>query len=86
MAATPYIAVPQIVTDRVGRRAQGWTSWFTTTDHKRIGIMYMVLTFCFFMLGGVEALIMRLQLGAANNTLLDAAGRTTSCSRCTGRR
>ena len=43
----------------------------TTTDHKRIGIMYMVLTFVFFILGGVEALLMRLQLSQANNTLLD---------------
>ena len=43
----------------------------TTTDHKRIGIMYLVLTFVFFILGGVEALLMRLQLSQANNTLLD---------------
>jgi cytochrome c oxidase subunit 1 len=70
MAATPYIAVPEIVTDRVAPSRAGWTSWFTTTDHKRIGIMYMVLTFCFFMIGGVEALVMRVQLGAANNTLV----------------
>jgi cytochrome c oxidase subunit I len=70
MAATAYNAVPEIVTDRVAPTRQGWTSWFTTTDHKRIGIMYMVLTFCFFMIGGVEALVMRVQLGAANNTLV----------------
>jgi cytochrome c oxidase subunit 1/cytochrome c oxidase subunit I+III len=41
-----------------------------TTDHKRIGIMYLVLTFVFFLLGGVEALMMRLQLGVPSNTLL----------------
>src|SRR5271154_6640520 len=68
MAATAPI--PQIVTRRVQTDNRGWTSWFTTTDHKRVGIMYMVLTFCFFILGGVEALVMRLQLGAANNTLV----------------
>ena len=50
--------------------ARGWTSWITTTDHKRIGIMYMVTTFVFFCLGGVEALMMRLQLGAPDNTLV----------------
>src|SRR6266496_2077276 len=62
--------VPQI-TARQARRAQtGWTSWITTTDHKRIGIMYLVLTFSFFILGGVEALMMRLQLSQADNTLL----------------
>ncbi|MCL2769767.1 MAG: cytochrome c oxidase subunit I, partial [Solirubrobacterales bacterium] len=39
-------------------------------DHKRIGILYMVTTFVFFLLGGVEALMMRLQLGAPENTLV----------------
>ncbi|MBV8733583.1 MAG: cytochrome c oxidase subunit I [Solirubrobacterales bacterium] len=41
-----------------------------TTDHKRIGIMYLVLTFVFFILGGVEALLMRVQLSVPSNTLL----------------
>src|SRR6476620_6935875 len=68
---TAPVAVPQIAARGVERERTGWTSWVTTTDHKRIGIMYLVLTFVFFMLGGPEALLMRLQLGAANNTLLD---------------
>src|SRR5580692_7469789 len=68
--ATYVAPVPQLSTHRVEREEQGWTSWFTTTDHKRIGIMYMVTTFVFFCLGGVEALIMRLQLGEPNNTLV----------------
>jgi cytochrome c oxidase subunit 1 len=68
--ATQLAPVPQIATHRVERPARGWTSWITTTDHKRIGIMYMVTTFVFFCLGGVEALLMRLQLGAPNNTLV----------------
>ena len=42
----------------------------TTTDHKKIGIMYLVLTFVFFMLGGVEALMMRLAARGPNNTLI----------------
>jgi cytochrome c oxidase subunit I len=63
--------LPQVVTHAVERERTGWLSWVTTTDHKRIGIMYMVLTFGFFILGGVEALLMRLQLAQANNTLLD---------------
>jgi cytochrome c oxidase subunit I len=77
MAATttePGIAtppLPQVVAHRVERERTGWTSWVTTTDHKRIGIMYLVLTFAFFCLGGVEALLMRLQLSQADNTLLD---------------
>ena len=57
----------------VAPEPRGWVSWVTTTDHKRIGIMYLVTTFVFFLLGGVEALLIRLQLGAPDNTLLDAA-------------
>jgi cytochrome c oxidase subunit I len=68
--ATYAPAVPQIVAHDAKHEAHGWTSWFTTTDHKRIGIMYMVTTFVFFLLGGVEALMMRLQLGAPENTLI----------------
>ncbi|MFI5010144.1 MAG: cytochrome c oxidase subunit I [Solirubrobacterales bacterium] len=68
--ATYAAPAPQIVAHSVERPARGWTSWLTTTDHKRIGIMYMVTTFVFFILGGAEALMIRLQLGAPNNTLV----------------
>src|SRR4051794_41410748 len=67
---TAPTAVPQVVAHRVERERTGWTSWVTTTDHKRIGIMYLVLTFVFFLLGGTEALLIRLQLSQAQNTLL----------------
>ncbi len=63
--------VPQIAAHKVDREVKGWTSWFTTTDHKKIGIMYIVTTFVFFILGGTEALLMRLQLGAPENTLIN---------------
>jgi cytochrome c oxidase subunit I len=63
-------AVPQITVHEVKPEPRGWTTWVTTTDHKRIGIMYLVTTFVFFILGGVEALLIRLQLGTAENTLL----------------
>jgi cytochrome c oxidase subunit 1 len=68
--ATYAPSIPQVNAHHVEREATGWTSWITTTDHKRIGIMYMVLTFVFFVLGGVEALMIRLQLGSPNNTLV----------------
>jgi cytochrome c oxidase subunit 1 len=68
--ATYVAPIPQVSTHSVESEAKGWTSWITTTDHKRIGIMYMVTTFVFFCLGGVEALMIRLQLGAPNNTLV----------------
>ncbi|KPV52182.1 cytochrome C oxidase, partial [Kouleothrix aurantiaca] len=48
----------------------GWLSWLTTVDHKKIGIMYLISAFFFFVIGGIEALLIRLQLGAPNNTFL----------------
>src|SRR5438067_11192034 len=68
--ATAVAPLPQITSDRIEPEARGWTSWITTTDHTRIGILYMVTTFVFFCLGGVEALMMRLQLGTPNNTVV----------------
>jgi cytochrome c oxidase subunit I len=68
--ATYSAPVPIVAAKRVQPEPRGWTSWLTTTDHKRIGILYMVTTFVFFCLGGVEALMMRLQLGAPNNTVV----------------
>jgi cytochrome c oxidase subunit 1 len=62
--------VPQVTAHGVQRRRSGIMDWLTTTDHKKIGILYLVTTFVFFLLGGVEALMMRLQLGTAENTLL----------------
>jgi cytochrome c oxidase subunit I len=64
------VARPEIVAHAVDERPKGWLSWLTTTDHKKIGIMYLCSTFLFFMLGGVEALLMRLQLSGSDNTIL----------------
>ncbi len=50
----------------------GLSSWITTVDHKRIGILYGTSAFVFFLVGGIEALIMRLQLAAPDNTLVGA--------------
>jgi cytochrome c oxidase subunit I len=49
----------------------GLASWFTTVDHKRIGILYGVTSFIFFIIGGVEALLLRVQLAQPNNTFLN---------------
>ena len=63
-------ATPEIVLHGKPERQTGWTAWLTTTDHKKIGIMYLFATFIFFVIGGVEALIMRLQLAQPNGTLV----------------
>jgi len=74
MALTEYVTrpIPQVTAETVAapRQTKRWVDWVTTTDHKKIGIMYLVLTFVFFGLGGVEALMMRLQLSVPNNTLI----------------
>ena len=44
--------------------------WFATVDHKELGIRYLVTAFIFLLIGGVEALIMRLQLSRADQSLL----------------
>jgi cytochrome c oxidase subunit 1 len=48
----------------------GLRSWISTVDHKRIGIMYLVLTMFFFLVGGLIALAMRIQLESSNGKAL----------------
>ena len=50
----------------------GAWSWLTTVDHKRIGVLYGVTAFTFFLIGGVEALLIRLQLARPDGTVLSA--------------
>ncbi|MEO7556469.1 MAG: cbb3-type cytochrome c oxidase subunit I, partial [Acidimicrobiales bacterium] len=51
-------------------RATGLLAFFTTTDHKRIGIAYMVTAFVFFLIGGALAELIRAQLWSADNHLV----------------
>ncbi len=69
MAAAPR---PEVVLHGPEERPRGWLEWLTTTDHKKIGLLYLFATFLFFLLGGVEALLMRLQLAVPDNTMIDA--------------
>ncbi len=51
---------------------RGLVGWLTTVDHKRIGILYGVTAFIFFLIGGIEALLMRVQLARPDGTFLSA--------------
>ena len=51
-------------------RADGLHVLVTMNDHKRIGILDLWTVAAFFVLGGVEALLIRVQLGAPENMLL----------------
>ncbi|MGD9796019.1 MAG: cytochrome c oxidase subunit I [Acidimicrobiia bacterium] len=76
---TPELAAAPVVTKRealgvFARPADkpGWKSWLTTVDHKKIGIMYGATALFFFVVGGCEALLIRLQLARPNGTVLSA--------------
>ncbi len=56
-------------------RRQRWSatplgSWVTTTDHKKIGILYIYTAFFFFLAGGIEAELIRIQLATPANKFL----------------
>ncbi len=53
--------------------ATGLWRWVSTVDHKDIGIMYLVTSGVFLLLGGLEATLMRLQLAVPRATVLDPA-------------
>jgi cytochrome c oxidase subunit 1 len=69
--ATTAIATPAYGGEYSGEQSGLW-SWLSTVDHKRIGILYLYTALFFFMFGGVEALILRAQLGAPNQHLVSA--------------
>ena len=48
----------------------GWQSWLFTVDHKRIGIMYGAAALLFLVVGGIEALLIRLQLAVPDGNVL----------------
>ncbi|HVL27836.1 MAG TPA: cytochrome c oxidase subunit I [Acidimicrobiales bacterium] len=50
--------------------ATGLVGWLTTTDHKKIGILYMVTAFVFFLFGGILALLMRYELAEPGRQLV----------------
>ena len=45
-----------------GNKGRAIVGWLTTTDHKRIGHLYLITTFVWFLFGGLLALIMRAEL------------------------
>ncbi|MCC7162657.1 MAG: cytochrome c oxidase subunit I [Anaerolineae bacterium] len=49
----------------------GIWSWITTVDHKRLGLLYLLTAVAFFLIGGIEALIIRTQLALPNGTVVD---------------
>jgi len=75
----PAYRVPEIGEDTPALRARlqkiwetppGLKGWLVTTDHKEIGLRYIVTAFLLLIVGGIEALVIRLQLAGPNLHLL----------------
>jgi len=64
-------ARPEVILHGLEAPPRGWLAWLTTTDHKKIGILYIATALVFMLLGGVEALIIRLQLAQPDSTLVN---------------
>ena len=47
-------------------------SWITTVDHKRIGVLYLYTALLFFLFGGLEAFLIRIQLAQPNQHVVSA--------------
>ncbi|HZS93662.1 MAG TPA: cbb3-type cytochrome c oxidase subunit I, partial [Chloroflexota bacterium] len=58
--------------ERTWRRPPGIVGWLATVDHKEIGRRYMITALIFLLLGGVVALVMRVQLGSPDNAMIGA--------------
>ncbi|HXC49705.1 MAG TPA: cytochrome c oxidase subunit I [Candidatus Limnocylindrales bacterium] len=66
-AAEPLVEFDEAELERTWRRPPGLWGWLTTVDHKEIGMRFIVTALVFFALGGVLALMMRIQLARPDN-------------------
>ena len=81
MSASDYVRAPSVADadqdssiavrlDKLWETAPGIVGFFSTVDHKKVGIRYIITALVFLVLGGVEASIMRVQLAQPNQHLL----------------
>jgi cytochrome c oxidase subunit 1 len=75
MAASPTSGPIEIDAPRYSQVAVlDWlNSWITTVDHKKLGILYTLYALFFLVVGGAEAMAIRIQLIRPNNTFLSPA-------------
>jgi cytochrome c oxidase subunit 1/cytochrome c oxidase subunit I+III len=71
---SPHVAIEQeALAERLRKLWEtepGFIGWLASVDHKEIGIRYIVTAFAFLVIGGVEALVFRLQLSWPDRHLL----------------
>src|SRR4029079_18351616 len=68
--AVVAVDVERVRPYRADWKRGGVTSWLTTVDHKRIGILYIGTSLVFFALGGILALLIRTQLLTPDESFL----------------
>ncbi|MBN8245971.1 MAG: cytochrome c oxidase subunit I [Verrucomicrobia bacterium] len=71
---TPTSTLATVPSAESADRGQTWLEvvhgWVITVDHKKLGLMYILYGLVFFVVAGLEATLMRLQLAYPNNTFL----------------
>jgi cytochrome c oxidase subunit I len=70
MATNAIASTPTLASEHYLNATYGIRSWLLTTDHKRIALLYVASVTFFFMLGGIFAFIIRLNLLTPQGTLL----------------
>jgi cytochrome c oxidase subunit I len=70
VGCAPKGSAAEIRLNQLWETTPGWRGWLSSVDHKEIGIRYLITAFIFLLMGGIEALIMRLQLARPDQTLL----------------
>jgi cytochrome c oxidase subunit I len=76
MSTAAAVKSPSADSDPAQRLKEIWETpktlygWLATVDHKKVAIRYLVTAFAFLLIGGLEALVMRLQLAAPEEGLL----------------
>ncbi|HEY4462859.1 MAG TPA: cbb3-type cytochrome c oxidase subunit I, partial [Streptosporangiaceae bacterium] len=70
MEQAPVTGTPVIPGRRTERKGAVLASWLSSTDHKVIGYMYLITSFGFFIIAGIMAVIIRLQLLGPENSIV----------------
>ncbi len=70
--AAPIRTRPETIKPSTDVYPGGIWSWISTTDHKRVGLLYLYTSLFFFLVGGIEAGIIRTQLINPNGQIVDA--------------
>lgn len=65
------VEADRLALEKTWGREPGFVGWLSSTNHKDIGLRYVGTAFLFFLLGGLLAALMRVQLAAPGNTFLD---------------